>query len=95
MKKVYESTHPEVVKSKDKNMPTCEPGQKYRTKRAKLWSVEAEDISERMDLNGSRTSDLLFHEVLRKKSTSREVDTNHHEEKKGVSGASSGTISDT
>ena len=66
-----------------------------RTERGKQWSGEAEDISKRMNLNGSRTSELLSHGVLRKKNTSREVDTIHHEEKKEVSGASSSTISET
>ena len=68
MKKSYKNIHSEVVESKNKYMPTCEPDQRHRIERANQWSVEAEDISKRMNLNGSRTSDLLFHGVLRKKS---------------------------
>ena len=47
-----------------------------------------------MNLNGPQTSDLLLHEVLRKKNISREVDTNHYEEKKEVAEMSSETVSD-
>ena len=95
MKKSYKNTHSEVVESKNKNMPTCEPDHKNNIERANHWSNEAGDISRRMNLNRSRTSELLPHETLRKKSTSREVDTIHHEVRKEVSGASSSTISET
>ena len=93
-KRIYENTHPEVVKSKDKNMPTHESDQRHRTERTKRWSNETEDISKKMNLNGSQTSDLPLHEILRKKSISKEADTIHYEEKKEVAEMSSKTVSD-
>ena len=44
-----------------------------------------------MNLNGSQTSDLPLHEILRKKSISKEADTIHYEEKKEV--AETSTVS--
>ena len=43
---IYKKTPPEVVKSKDENMPTCESDQRHRTERANRWSHETNYVSE-------------------------------------------------
>ena len=91
---IHKKTLPEVVKSKDETMPTCESDQRHRTERANRWSHETNDISERMNLNGPQSSDLLIHEVLWKKSVPKEADAYYCGEKKEIIDADSPTASD-
>ena len=47
-----------------------------------------------MSLNNSQSSGLLLHEILRRKSISKEADTDHYEDKKEITKMSSATFSD-